>query len=112
MHFIPKEKFVIRKGEAIAKSASNKWQEELLGKGADLELNRNIIVWKPDTAYLFLGAYAVREGREAPSPAAMLADAGVIPPSTALLLLPHPSSEITLLISTDTNSLMVIFCVV
>lgn len=108
MHFIPKEKPSVGRGEAIAKSASNKWQEELLGKGADLELSRNIIVWKPDTASLCPTAYAVREGREAASPAATLADAGEIYPTPALLLPPLPP-QIPLFIPTDTNSLMVIF---
>jgi len=44
VHFILKEKSAISRDEAIAKSVSNKWQEELLGKGADLEPKRNTIV--------------------------------------------------------------------
>lgn len=44
VHFIWKEKSGIRKGKTIAKAVSNKWQEELIGKGADLELNGSIIV--------------------------------------------------------------------
>jgi len=55
----------------------------------------------------------VREGREAASSAASLADAGEsYPTHHSSASASPPSSEMPLFIATDTNSMMVIFCMV
>lgn len=86
-----KREILYQKGLSLKfESASNKWQEEVLDNRPALELSRNMIV-KPDPTYLCLGAYAVKEDKEAASQAATLANSGVISPNLSTA---SPSSEI------------------